>query len=142
MSDFDSEDECPWDWLRQQIASESSKTEDPIPKQIVRPEKNVDLRRNHEDKNIVNTKKYSGSKPKLSSSITLAEHTPATRDLTEEEIKKIKLSEELKEIKVKLERAKANREKLKQIYEERNKSDPHKNKRHLSFNDLRREYVG
>ena len=54
----------------------------------------------------------------------------------------IKLTEELKDIKLKVERAKNNREQLKKIYEDRIKSDPHKDKRHLSFEDLRREYVG
>ena len=53
-----------------------------------------------------------------------------------------KLTEELKDIKFKVERAKNNREQLKKIYEDRIKSDPHKDKRNLSFEDLRREYVG
>ena len=145
MSDIDSDEDGLWDWLKHQsekksiqpvptIAPESSRgntAETPIQ----RSQKNVMLR-----KPII-TKKYSGSKSKLSTSETKPQHSPNTREPTEEERKKIILSEMLKDIKLKVERAKSNREQLKQIYEDRIKSDPHKKKRHLSFDDLREEYV-
>ena len=166
MSDIDSDDECPnWDWFRQQgqgkpeekksippapvtkIAPErfrgkTIKTGNPIPKQTVRPKKNVELRTNQDDNIKVKTKKSSGSRHKLSSSYPEPEQTSNIREFTEVEIKQIKLLEELADIKVKVERAKNNREILRQIYEERNNCDSHNNnERHPSFGYLRDLYV-
>ena len=150
MTMSDSEEDGLWDWLLTQKSEKKSiqpvpkiplegTAETPIQKPTVRSERNVKLRRNPGD---VITKKYPRSRSKLSTSDAKPQHASNTRELTEEEIKQINLSEELKEIKMKVERAKSNREQLRQIYEERMKSDPHKDKRHLSFDELRGEYVG
>lgn len=147
MSDIDSENEYIWDLLGQQnfiqpdpkIASEGFSGNNIKTDAVTRI---PTLKSNKNVKSNFITKKYSGSKPKLSPSDAKSQHTSTTRELSEEEMKGIKLTEELKDIKLKVERAKSNREQLKKIYEDRIKSDPHKDKRHLSFEDLRREYVG
>ena len=165
MSDIDSDDECPnWDWFRQQgkgkseekksipqdpvtkivpesYTGETTKTGTPIPKQTVRPKEKVDLRTKQDDQNKVKTKKSSGSRHKLSTSYTGPEQTSNTRESTDVEIKQIKLLEELADIKLKVKRAKNNREIMRQIYQERNNCDSHDNERYPSFAYLRELYV-
>ena len=59
----------------------------------------------------------------------------------EEEGERRNLLEELREVKAKIERAKSNKVQLREMYKERERWDPLKEKRHLSFNHLRQEYV-
>ena len=166
MSDIDSDDECPnWDWFRQQgqgkgkpeekksippapdtktvpetLTEKTIKTGNPIPKQTVIPKKKVELRTKQDDQNKEN-KKSSGSRHKLSTSYSEPEQKSNTREFTEVEIKQIKLLEELADIKLKVKRAKNNREILRQIYQERDNCDSHNNERLPSFAYLRDLYV-
>ena len=159
MSDIDSDDEYPnWDWFRQQgkgkpeekksippapetktvpetLTGKTIKPGNSIPKQTVIHEKKVE---NQDDQN---NKKSSGSRHKLSTSYSEPEQKSNTKEFTEVEIKQIKLLEELADIKLKVKRAKNNRDIMRQIYQERDNCDSHNNERLPSFAYLRDLYV-
>ena len=120
------------------LTGKTIKTGNPIPKQTVIPKKKVE---NQDDQNKEKTKKSSGSRHKLSTSYSEPEQKFNTREFTEVEIKQIKLLEELADIKLKVKRAKNNRDIMRQIYQERNNCDSHNNERLPNFAYLRDLYV-
>ena len=64
-----------------------------------------------------------------------------TDDETDEKAARRRLAEKLRDTKEKVERAKRNKEKLIELYKERNRTDPHRGKRELSLNALTEDCV-
>ena len=84
-------------------------------------------------------KEFSAFKPRVVGNETGDETDDETDD--EEKAARRRLAEKLRDNKEKVERAKRNKEKLIELYKERNRTDPHRGKRELSLNTLTEDCV-
>ena len=84
-------------------------------------------------------KEFSAFKPRVVGNETGDETDDETDD--EEKAARRRLAEQLRNTKEKVERAKRNKEKRRELYEERNRTDPQRGKRELSLNTLTEDCV-